>query len=91
MCTTGYPAGLLGECKGLLSRVTVQPLFMLTWVFPKELFLVLLYINDITTNITSSTRLFADDCVLYCVINSEQDHHLLQQDLNRITQCTKQW
>jgi len=46
----------------------------------------LLYINDITTNITSSTRLFADDCVLYCVV-----HHLLQQDLNRITQWTKQW
>jgi len=51
----------------------------------------LLYINDITTNITSSIRLYVDDCVLYRVIHSEQDHHLLQQDLNRITQWTKQW
>jgi len=51
----------------------------------------LLYINDITTNITSSIRLFADDCVLYRVIHSEKDHHLLQLDLNRITQWTKQW
>ena len=51
----------------------------------------LLYINDITTNITSSVRLFADDCVLYRVIHSEQDHHLLQQDLNYIIQWTKRW
>ena len=50
----------------------------------------LLYINDITTNITSSIRLFADDCVLYCVIHSEQDHCHLQQDLNYIIQWTKQ-
>ena len=51
----------------------------------------LLYINDTTTNITSSVRLFADDCVLYHVIHSEQDHHLLQQDLNYIIQWTKRW
>jgi len=51
----------------------------------------LLYINDNATNITSSFRLFADDCVLYRVIHSEQDHHLLQLDLNHITQWTKQW
>jgi len=51
----------------------------------------LLYINDITNNITSGIRLFADDCVLYRVIHSEQDNHLLQQDLNRIIQWTKQW
>jgi len=49
----------------------------------------LIYINDITTNITSSTRLLADNSVLYRVIHSEQDHHLLQQDLNHITQWTK--
>ena len=49
------------------------------------------YINDITTNITSSIRLFADDCVLYHVIHSEQDHCHLQQDLNYIIQWTKQW
>ena len=51
----------------------------------------LLYINDITTNITSSIRLFADKCVLYHVIHSEQDHCHLQQDLNYIIQWTKQW
>ena len=51
----------------------------------------LLYINDITTNISSNIRLFADDCVLYYVIHSKQDHHLLQQDLNLIIQCTELW
>jgi len=51
----------------------------------------LLYINDITTNISSSIRLFADDCVLYRIIQSEQDHHHLQQDLNCIIDWTKRW
>ena len=41
----------------------------------------LLYINDITTNIFSSIRLFVDDYVLYRVIQTEEDHHCLQQDL----------
>ena len=51
----------------------------------------LLYINDITANISSGIRLFADDCVLYRIIQSEEDHHYLQQDLNCIIHCTKQW
>ena len=52
----------------------------------------LLYINDITSNISSCIRLFADDCVLYRVIQSEQDHHHLQQDLiYGIIKWTKHW
>ena len=51
----------------------------------------LLYINDITTNISSRIRLFADDCVLYRVVQSRQDHQHLQHDLNLIIQWTKQW
>ena len=56
----------------------------------------LLYINDITTNIFSSIRLFVDECVLYRVIQTVEDHHCLQQDLrmyrvDRIIQWTKQW
>ena len=31
----------------------------------------LLYINN---NISSSLRLFADDCIIYRIIKSEQDH-----------------
>ena len=38
----------------------------------------LLYVNDISTGIGSSIRLFADDCVLYRVIKSTEDHDQLQ-------------
>ena len=41
----------------------------------------LIYINDITENISSQLRLFADDCLLYCAIKTEQDSILFQQDL----------
>ena len=44
----------------------------------------LLYINDITVGISSSLRLFADDCVLYRIIKSNHDHNYLQSDLNVI-------
>ena len=33
----------------------------------------LLYINDIDTNIFSTIRLFADDCIVYRINNSECD------------------
>jgi len=51
----------------------------------------LLYINDISTGIGSSIRLFADNCVLYRVIKSTKDHNHLQQDLNTLVEWTKQW
>ena len=56
-----------------------------------SLLMFLLFINDITTDISSGIRLFADNCVLYQIIQSEQDHHQLQLDLNRIIHWTKQW
>ena len=37
---------------------------------------------DLFTDINSTIRLFADDCLIYRVINSSADHQLLQQDLN---------
>ena len=33
-----------------------------------------LYINDISSNIESEIRLFADDCVCYCEIKDKEDH-----------------
>ena len=41
----------------------------------------LIYINDISVGISSSLRLFVDDCVLYRIIKSDQDHNYLQSDL----------
>ena len=39
--------------------------------------LFLLYINDLISNIQSTVRLFADDCLIYRPINSPNDHQLL--------------
>ena len=51
----------------------------------------LLYINDITINIKSPLRIFADDCLLYRVINSPEDTIILQQDLDQISDWVKIW
>ena len=51
----------------------------------------LLYINDISVGISSSLRLFADDCVLYRIIESDQDQHYLQSDLDLILNWSQIW
>ena len=40
----------------------------------------LMFLLHISTRITSSIHLFADDCVLYRVIKTPEDHDHLQQD-----------
>ena len=47
--------------------------------------LFLLYINDIGDTISSTVRLFADDCVIYRPINSKRNQEILQKDLNLLT------
>ena len=44
----------------------------------------LLYINDITDNISFHVRLFTDSSVIYREINIQQDHLALQQDLDNL-------
>ena len=44
--------------------------------------LFLLYINDLPDNL--STRLFADDCILYTPIRTQNDSSLLQNDLLKL-------
>ena len=53
--------------------------------------LFLLYINDIGNDITSTIRLFADDCVLYRTIKSDQDSAILQTDLKRLVEWSDEW
>ncbi|XP_072166961.1 uncharacterized protein [Diadema setosum] len=50
-------------------------------------------INDLPEYLTSDTRvrLFADDCMLYRKITSEQDSSALQQDLNALQQWEQDW
>ena len=53
--------------------------------------LFLIYINDIVDNINSTIRLFADDLVVYRQINSPDDHHILQEDLQKLVEWSKTW
>jgi hypothetical protein len=49
------------------------------------------FINDITKNISSNARLFADDCLLYRTINCEADAKTLQKDLDTMQQWEAEW
>ena len=51
----------------------------------------LLYINDIGDNCSSSVCLFADDTILYSVIESIDDSDKLQSDLDNIEQWAQKW
>ena len=46
--------------------------------------LFLIYINDLSSRASSTARLFADDCLLYSVISSQEDAASLQEDLDRL-------
>ena len=77
----GETSNTLKVLSGVLQGTVLGPLMFL------------FYINDISTGIDSSIRLFADDYVLhvYRVITSMEDHNHLQQDLNTLVEWTKQW
>jgi hypothetical protein len=49
--------------------------------------LFLCHINDLPDQVKSQVRLFADDCLLYREIKSQDDHTILQQDLA----CLETW
>lgn len=53
--------------------------------------LFLIYINDITENITSEIKLFADNCVIYRQINSISDTYALQKDLETVARWCDGW
>ena len=54
--------------------------------------LFLVYINDLTDNISSSMRLFADDSSLFLRVRDIQVcHNTLMSDLGKITQWANQW
>ena len=50
-----------------------------------------LYINDISSDIESEIRLFADDCVYYREIKDEKDTMKLQRDIDRLGSWAKKW
>lgn len=50
-----------------------------------------LYINDIDNNCSSTLRLFADDTILYSIMESTSDSEHLQSDLSTIEHWSQKW
>ena len=53
--------------------------------------LFLLHINDLPQMVSSQTRLFADDCLLYRPIHSRDDQVLMQRDLDTLQEWGNTW
>ena len=53
--------------------------------------LFLLYIDDITKNIESVIKIFADDTKVFRALNSSQDRTNLQTDLDKLLTWSKKW
>ena len=58
---------------------------------PQGSVLFLLLINDISSSIKSSLRLFEDGCVVYREVATLQDCQALQEDLHRLSLWSKTW
>ena len=53
--------------------------------------LFLVHINDLPDCVSSSVRLFADDCLLYRQIKSREDQEILQKDLQSLESWANTW
>ena len=53
--------------------------------------LFLCHINDLPEGVSSSVRLFADDCLLYRTIRTLKDHQALQTDLRNLEKWATEW
>eukprot|EP00745_Piridium_sociabile_P003889 TRINITY_DN12257_c0_g1_i7.p1 TRINITY_DN12257_c0_g1~~TRINITY_DN12257_c0_g1_i7.p1 ORF type:complete len:205 (+),score=42.76 TRINITY_DN12257_c0_g1_i7:816-1430(+) len=53
--------------------------------------LFLLYINDLPTGLSSTTRLFADDTACHKDVTADSDQHDLQADLDKLASWEQRW
>ena len=68
-------------CSGVPQGTVLGPL----------LFLIYMYINDLPSKVRSIARVFADDCLLYRTITSEENATALQEDLDQLQQWERDW
>ena len=50
-----------------------------------------IYTNDLPLKVSSITRLFANDSLLYRRIKSPEDAWILQKDLDKLQECERDW
>ena len=75
------------------SKIGLGPGFVWcpTWHCSWSLIVFSLYINDISTDIDSEIRLFADDCVCYREIKDTEDTLKLWKDIDQLGCWARKW
>ena len=76
---------VVGRKQRVSFRAHFSPWTMVSSDVPQgSVILFLAYVNDITSGVRSSIRLFADDSKVYRIIYDENDEKQLQCDLNTL-------
>ena len=53
--------------------------------------LFVIFINDLPDAVISTTKIFADDTKLFRAVKSQEDHEILQQDLDNLVDWSRLW
>ena len=53
--------------------------------------LFLVYVSDISDNVSSNVILFADDTKLYSCVERQEDCNTLQEDINKLVSWSEKW
>ena len=53
--------------------------------------LFILYVNDLPSEVSSFCKLFADDAKLYKDLENLEDFEMIQNDIDKLCQCTIKW
>jgi len=75
----------------VLDNITSKSVRVLCGVPQGSVLGPLLYINDLPLSVSSNVTLYADDTLIYRVINTSEDATLLQKDLDALTQWAQKW
>ena len=53
--------------------------------------LFLIYVSDISDDVSSNVILFADDTKLYSRVERQENCHTLQEDINKLVNWSEKW